>query len=174
MATKKSQGRPTTKVNAEKPTAPKKAAPKASPVALVEKKTLSIPVTPVPKRNEKKSAGIASRYDELRDDLMRQKVRLLAEAGVSEDVVNMEEALPDLGDRASAESDQTFSLRLLERGQKLTKKIEEALERIEDGTFGICEACGGEIAFRRLKARPVTTLCIDCKTDQEHQEKMQQ
>ncbi len=174
MATKKSTGKPTTpKVKAAKPTTKKKVAKKQVAAARVAKKPSPTRATPVPKRNEKK-AVVASRYDEIRDELTRQKMRLLAEAGQSEDGVNMEETLPDLGDRASAESDQTFSLRLLERGQKLTKKIEEALERIENGTFGICEVCGGEIAFRRLKARPVTTLCIDCKTEQEHQEKMQQ
>jgi DnaK suppressor protein len=175
MATKTGKGKPATqKVKAKEPTAKKKVAPTPSPATRVKEKPSATRATPVPKKNEKKLAGVASRYDEIRSDLARQKIRLLAEAGLSEDGVNMEEALPDLGDRASAESDQTFSLRLLERGQKLTKKIEEALERIENGTFGICEVCSGEIAFRRLKARPVTTLCIDCKTEQEHQEKMQQ
>jgi len=55
----------------------------------------------------------------------------------------------------------------------LLAKIEEALERVEDGTFGVCEACGEEIGVKRLEARPVTTLCIDCKTLQETKEKAQ-
>jgi DnaK suppressor protein len=55
----------------------------------------------------------------------------------------------------------------------LLAKIEEALERVEDGSFGVCEACGEEIGIKRLEARPVTTLCIDCKTLQETKEKAQ-
>jgi DnaK suppressor protein len=71
-------------------------------------------------------------------------------------------------------ADQNFMLRLKEREQKLLKKIDEALDRITQGTFGICESCGGEISFKRLKARPVTTLCIECKTKQEEDEKVRQ
>jgi DnaK suppressor protein len=82
------------------------------------------------------------------------------------------ESYADPTDRASAESDRTFTLRLRDRDRKLIKKIEEALERIENGTFGICEACGEEIGIARLKARPVTTLCIECKSKQEEDEKL--
>ena len=74
--------------------------------------------------------------------------------------------------RASLESDQYFTLRLRDRDRKLVNKIHEALERIEDGTYGICEGCGDEISIPRLKARPVTTLCIECKSRQEEKEKM--
>ncbi|TKB76262.1 MAG: RNA polymerase-binding protein DksA, partial [Nitrospira sp.] len=69
------------------------------------------------------------------------------------------------------EIDQSFEIRLKERGQKLLKKINEALERMASRTYGICEDCGGGIPFQRLKARPVTTLCIECKTLQEEKEK---
>ncbi len=58
--------------------------------------------------------------------------------------------------------------------EKLLKKIDEALDRITNGTFGICESCGEEIGLKRLKARPVTTLCIECKTRQEEEEKIRQ
>jgi len=51
-------------------------------------------------------------------------------------------------------------------------KIQEALQRIEDGTFGICEQCGCEISEGRLEARPVTTFCIECKEEQENKEKI--
>ena len=78
----------------------------------------------------------------------------------------------DPADRASMESDQFFPLRLRDRDRKLVGKIQEALERIEDGTYGICEGCGEQISIPRLKARPVTTLCIDCKSKQEEQEKL--
>jgi DnaK suppressor protein len=79
-----------------------------------------------------------------------------------------------LSDQATAEADQNFFIRLREREQRLLKKIDEAIDRINNGTFGICESCGGEISFKRLKARPVTTLCIDCKTKQEAEEKIRQ
>lgn len=81
------------------------------------------------------------------------------------------EQYADPADRASLESDQYFTLRLRDRDRKLINKINEALERIEDGTYGICEGCGEDISIPRLKARPVTTLCIDCKSKQEEQEK---
>jgi DnaK suppressor protein len=63
-------------------------------------------------------------------------------------------------------------LRIRDRERKLISKIKEALERIEDGTYGYCEACGEPIGEKRLRARPVTTLCIDCKARQEKQEKV--
>jgi len=81
------------------------------------------------------------------------------------------ENFPDSTDRASAESDRNFLLRIRERERFLIIKIREALERLEKGEFGICESCGGKISKERLKARPVTTLCIQCKTDAESQEK---
>jgi len=77
----------------------------------------------------------------------------------------------DSADRASAESELAFSLRMQERQGGLVKKIEAALERIEDGTYGICEECGKTIADKRLKARPVTTFCIKCKREQEEYER---
>ncbi|MDH5299303.1 MAG: RNA polymerase-binding protein DksA [Desulfobulbaceae bacterium] len=80
---------------------------------------------------------------------------------------------PDPTDRATAESDRNFELRIRDRERKLIAKVKEAMERIEDGTYGICDECGEEITVKRLEARPVTTLCIDCKTKQENYEKAQ-
>ncbi len=81
------------------------------------------------------------------------------------------ENFPDLTDRASQESDRNFELRIRDRERKLISKMREALKRVEDGTFGICDMCGKEISEKRLMARPVTTLCIDCKKKQEEMEK---
>ncbi len=97
---------------------------------------------------------------------------LLEEAGktVSEmtaDTTNF----PDPNDRATQESDRNFELRIRDRERKLINKIKEALARIDDGTFGTCEVCGEEISEGRLRARPVTTLCIDCKIEEEKKEK---
>ena len=73
-------------------------------------------------------------------------------------------------DRATAESDRAFTLRLRDRERKLIKKIQQALTRIEEGEFGVCVECGEEIGTARLKARPMTTLCINCKSKQEEDE----
>ncbi len=81
--------------------------------------------------------------------------------------------IPDPNDRASVESDRSFELRLRGRERKLMEKIDEAIARIEDGTYGICDDCGEDIAVKRLEARPVAKFCIDCKTKQEQREKEQ-
>ena len=81
------------------------------------------------------------------------------------------ENFPDPTDRASLEADRNFMLRIRDRENKLIKKIKKALERIDNGTFGICEKCGEDISIKRLKARPVTTQCIECKTKEEAVEK---
>jgi DnaK suppressor protein len=78
---------------------------------------------------------------------------------------------PDPTDRASLESDRNFLLRIKDRERKLIMKVKEALDRIDNETFGICESCGKPISEKRLMARPVTTLCIECKTEKEDQER---
>jgi DnaK suppressor protein len=78
---------------------------------------------------------------------------------------------PDPTDRAALETDRNFTLRIRDRERKLISKIREALERIEDGTYGVCEICGGDISEKRLRARPVTTMCIACKSRMEAMEK---
>ena len=77
----------------------------------------------------------------------------------------------DPTDRASHEAERSFELRIRDREHKLIKKIKDALERIENGTFGRCEACEEDISIERLKARPVTTQCIECKKREEEMEK---
>ena len=86
-------------------------------------------------------------------------------------MTTQKENFPDPTDRASLETDRNFMLRIRDRESKLIRKIKKALERIENGTFGVCETCGEDIAVERLKARPVTTHCIDCKIQEETREK---
>ena len=81
---------------------------------------------------------------------------------------------PDPSDRASQEEEFSIKLRARDRERKLIKKIEDALERLQDEEFGYCEACGIEIGLRRLEARPTATLCIDCKTLSEIKERQNQ
>ena len=79
--------------------------------------------------------------------------------------------LPDEMDLASSEYLQSFEFRLRCREKSLLSKLDLALKKIEDGTFGICERCEEDISPKRLEARPVTTLCIRCKEEQEQKEK---
>ncbi len=109
-------------------------------------------------------------------DLLEQRKSALLN-GATDTVVEMnddDETFPDPNDRASLESDRNFTLRIRDRERKLISKIDKAMQRIEDGSFGMCEECGCEISARRLEARPVTTLCIACKEEQEHKEKSRQ
>jgi DnaK suppressor protein len=107
--------------------------------------------------------------------MLTQKVaELLEDAGktVSEMTVSKEN-FPDPNDRASLEADRNFELRIRDRERMLFAKLQVSIGRIDDGTFGICDDCGGPISEKRLLARPVTTQCIDCKTKQEKIEKLQ-
>lgn len=79
--------------------------------------------------------------------------------------------LPDEIDLASSEYTQSMLFRLRDREKYLLGKIEKAIDRITDGTFGVCENCEEEISVKRLEARPVTTLCIRCKEEEEKEEK---
>ena len=81
------------------------------------------------------------------------------------------EAKPDMTDRASEEIDRTFELRTRDRERKLINKIDAALRRIEDGTYGYCEETGEPIGLKRLEARPVATLSLEAQEMHEKAEK---
>jgi DnaK suppressor protein len=120
----------------------------------------------------RKSTAAGGKYGAIRRELEKQRQAILDEAGEGLTKREGPEAFPDVSDQASAEVDQNFSMRIKEREQKLLKKIDEALDRLNKNTYGICERCEEEIPYQRLKARPVTTLCIACKTLQEQEEKI--
>ena len=114
-----------------------------------------------------------AKLEKFRQLLQEQMDQLLREAGKTVSEMTDEKTnFPDPTDRASLESDRNFELRIRDRERRLISKIREALDRIEAGEFGECEDCGDMIGEARLKARPVTTLCIECKTEQERQEKI--
>lgn len=97
---------------------------------------------------------------------------LLGEAGKTVTEMTSDASnFPDPTDRATQESDRNFELRIRDRERKLINKIKDALERIETDEFGICEDCGEEISEARLRVRPVTTQCINCKMDAEKKER---
>lgn len=114
----------------------------------------------------------AARYEDIVQDLQRQRAELLKDAGKSLSGQLDIELFPDLNDQASAEADQHFLLSLKERERALLQQIDQALTRLAGNTYGICESCGIEIPYKRLKARPMTTLCVECKAQQELEDKM--
>jgi len=83
------------------------------------------------------------------------------------------EELPDPSDRATAEEERVYALRIADRDRKLVAKINDALARLDAGTFGRCTSCGAAIPPERLRARPVTELCLACKAEAEGLERLQ-
>jgi DnaK suppressor protein len=117
--------------------------------------------------NEKKKTYFLNLLNKQLDDLLKKD----KDTPVTS-VVTVTGQVPDFTDQATFESDMDLNLHMKERENKLIFKIKEALERIENGTYGVCEVCGEDITETRLKARPVTTVCIACKQNQENQEKL--
>ena len=111
-------------------------------------------------------------YEKFKQILHERKQHLQQQGNetVSHEVTKVREHLVEYADIATQESDRAFQMRIRDRERKLIKKIDQALERLEDGTFGLCERCGEEISLERLTARPVTTYCINCKTKLEEEE----
>ncbi|UCF92119.1 MAG: RNA polymerase-binding protein DksA [Desulfobacterales bacterium] len=89
-----------------------------------------------------------------------------------EGLLESQQNLADPLDRASFESDTVTALRIRDRESMLIKKIKKSLQDIENGDYGVCEDCGQDISIARLKARPVTSYCIRCKTRRENLEKL--
>ena len=104
---------------------------------------------------------------EERRQLLLSQAENTKEQGIGFDLAE----LPDEVYMASSEADQSMNLRLRDRERVLLKKIERTIEKLDEGTFGVCEQCGEEISVKRLEARPVTDLCIRCKEEQEKVEK---
>ena len=104
--------------------------------------------------------------------LLRDRLAVLMDVSSDtlDDMIHDLAVHADPTDRATHETDRNFTLRLRDRDRRLIVKIQEALQRIENGSFGICEGCGESIGEARLQARPVTTLCIECKEEAERQE----
>lgn len=107
-------------------------------------------------------------------ELLEEKRKVVLERArqmLSEGMVLDANDLPDEMDLASSEYIQSFEFRLRGREKSLLSKLDLALKKIEDGSFGICEICEEPIGKKRLEARPETSLCIKCKEDQEREER---
>lgn len=110
--------------------------------------------------------------DRFEEMLNAWRTELLGKAGGAvSTLADMEDHSPDPLDRAAFEEGRDYLIRIRSRENRLLRKIAEALERIEEGSYGICDACGEEIGLGRLEVRPVTTCCIACKTRMEAEEK---
>ena len=117
----------------------------------------------------------AQQLQEFRDQLEEQRKELIEKIlhTVNNEIDLKPEDMADEVDLASVLADQNFNLRLRGRERRLMKKIDYAIQRIDANEFGKCVVCGEEIALKRLKARPVTTMCIECKEERERAEKRQ-
>jgi DnaK suppressor protein len=124
---------------------------------------VSTSANPLKKKDLKRFKEI---LEEKRDAVLANAKRTL-----NEDMTLDVDDLPDEMDLASSEYLQSFQFRLRGREKTFLKKIDYALGKIEDGSFGMCESCDEPISIKRLEARPETTLCIRCKEDQERTER---
>ena len=115
--------------------------------------------------NKKQQTHFKAKLEAMSQDILNEAEKTLLE------MTDQADNYPDPADRATAESNRNFEMRIRDRERKLLAKIKEALERIENGSYGICESCDEEISIKRLEARPVTTLCVKGKTAQEQHEK---
>jgi RNA polymerase-binding transcription factor len=111
--------------------------------------------------------------EKFRKLLLQQRELLSGNArrALSGDIHLDPDDFPDEMDAASSEINLAFTGRLRERERRLLAKIDQALEKIGDNVYGLCESCGEEIGLKRLEARPVAELCIDCKAEQERLER---
>jgi DnaK suppressor protein len=106
--------------------------------------------------------------------LLEEKQRIMnnSKNALKHELALSPDDLPDETDLAASEVNQNLVFKLRDRERQLLGKIDEAMARIEDGTFGTCMDCEEPIEIRRLEARPVSTLCVACKERQEHREKI--
>ncbi|MGJ8570726.1 MAG: RNA polymerase-binding protein DksA [Hoeflea sp.] len=116
--------------------------------------------------NAKQKAYFRSKLIEWRNDILKEARETLDH--LAEESANQ----PDVADRASSETDRAIELRARDRQRKLIGKIDSALSRIDDGTYGYCEETGEPISLKRLDARPIATLSIEAQERHERREKV--
>jgi DnaK suppressor protein len=119
-----------------------------------------------PFMNERQKEYFRRKLLNWKDDILREARETLTA------LQNESENHPDLADRASSETDRAIELRARDRQRKLISKIDAALSRIEDGTYGYCEETGEPISLRRLEARPIATLSLEAQERHERNEKV--
>ncbi len=129
-----------------------------------------LPPDYVPKSNEEFMNPLQKEY--FRQKLLRWRSELLQESSETLESLQEEDlAQPDLADRATLETDRSIELRTRDRERKLIAKIDDALARIEDGTYGYCEETAEPISLKRLEARPIATLSLEAQERHERMER---
>lgn len=124
------------------------------------------PTEDEPFMNERQKAYFRAKLIAWKSDILREARETLE--NLQEENANQ----PDLADRASSETDRAIELRARDRQRKLISKIDAALERINDGTYGYCEETGEPISIKRLDARPIATLSLEAQERHEKREKV--
>ena len=125
-----------------------------------------VPTDDEPFMNERQKAYFRSKLVGWKSDILREARETL-------EVLQQDSAHhPDLADRASSETDRAIELRARDRQRKLIAKIDAALQRIDEGTYGYCEETGEPISLKRLDARPIATLSIEAQERHERREKV--
>ncbi|MGE3874983.1 MAG: RNA polymerase-binding protein DksA [Parvibaculaceae bacterium] len=119
-----------------------------------------------PFMNERQREYFRTKLLNWKDDILKESRETLAHLQDDNNI------LPDLADRASTETDRSLELRTRDRQRKLISKIDAALKRIDDGTYGYCEETGEPISLRRLDARPIATLSIEAQERHERRERV--
>ena len=119
-----------------------------------------------PFMNERQTAYFRNKLNIWKEELLRESRETISH------LQDENHVLPDLADRASSETDRSLELRARDRQRKLISKIEAALIRINDGTYGYCEETGDPIGLKRLDARPIATLSIEAQERHERREKV--
>jgi DnaK suppressor protein len=119
-----------------------------------------------PFMNERQREYFRTKLLNWKEDILRESRETLAHLQDDNNI------LPDLADRASTETDRSLELRTRDRQRKLISKIDAALKRIDDGTYGYCEETGEPISLRRLDARPIATLSIEAQERHERRERV--
>jgi DnaK suppressor protein len=150
------------KANREEPLTMPRIAPAAKAAEPVEAEKPAV----TSNMSKKQMERFRTLLEEKRNDILKK-----AKETLEEDMTLDTNDLPDEMDLASSEYLQSFTFRLRGREKTFLDKIGKAIERIDEGSFGVCEECGDDISVKRLEARPETTLCIRCKEDQERAEK---
>ncbi len=116
----------------------------------------------------------AKQVAKFKQTLLEEKQRILnnSKKTLSNELNISQDDLPDEADLAATEINQNLVFKLRERERQLLSKIDIALQKMDDGSFGTCESCEEPIEPKRLEARPVSTLCLACKEQEEHKEKI--
>ena len=124
------------------------------------------PTEDEPFMSERQRAYFRAKLIAWKNDILRESKETLE--NLQRENVNQ----PDLADRASSETDRSIELRARDRQRKLIAKIDAALERLNDGTYGYCEETGEPISLKRLEARPIATLSLEAQERHEKREKV--